>query len=60
MNMAPPTMPYMHICPVDALNLYIHASWDAWYPLNMEFAVCILHPMTYLPTRCKPLSMRPA
>ena len=60
MTMALLTMPCIYMCPANAPNLYIHASWDIWGMLNIAFAVCILHPMTYLPTHRKPLSTKPA
>ena len=60
MTMALLLMPYIYICPANAPNLYIRASWDTWDLLNIAFAVYTLHPITYLPTRRKPLSTKPA
>ena len=62
MTMTPLLMPYIYTCPADAINIYIHASWNAWDLLDIAIGHCNLHLPShdYLPTRCKPLSMRPA
>ena len=43
MTMAPLLMPYIYICPADAINIYVYASWNYWDLLDIVIGHCNLH-----------------